>query len=546
MDTINSDKLVAIVKAYKAQFPTIIPKEIYKWKALKHFQDNWNPDATDFKKMLDQSLNLTENLLASANYFPRKMLNIFCGIDQQRVREMFKTLFDETADLPQRISDFQAKAAELLKHCKNGEKMHYQSFNAITTYLWLRYPDKYYIYKYSCAREITQGIDAAFVPTKGLNANQLVQIIGIYDQIADFLRKDQEIHTLLEKFLTDDCHKDESLHTTVIDLAYYYKHHYVPLEQQAHLQPHFIDKNTSDETEMPSMPAEESNKPYGKEDFLAEVFMDGESYDMLKHLIRTKKNVILQGAPGVGKTFCARRLAWAMMGEKNDIRITFVQFHQNYTYEDFIMGYKPDGDTFKLQTGLFYKACIAAAKAPGQDYFFLIDEINRGNLSKIFGELLMLIEKDYRETSLSLAYNGEKFYVPKNLYIIGMMNTADRSLAFIDYALRRRFSFFELSPAFDSQGFRSYQETVNNDHFNKLVELIKDLNKQIADDDSLGHGFEIGHSYLYTNKTNVCDQWLKSVINFDIIPMLREYWFDNKKEAENWATRLNSIFNDQG
>ena len=130
---------------------------------------------------------------------------------------------------------------------------------------------------------------------------------------------------------------------------------------------------------------------------------------------------------------------------KDKSRIEMVQFHQNYTYEDFIMGYKPtENGGFAIKPGIFYQFCKKAADDKDRPYFFIIDEINRGNLSKIFGELLMLIESDYRDTSIKLAYRDEDFYVPSNLYIIGMMNTADRSLAMIDYALRRRFSFFEM------------------------------------------------------------------------------------------------------
>ncbi|MGI6568845.1 MAG: McrB family protein [Erysipelotrichaceae bacterium] len=155
--------------------------------------------------------------------------------------------------------------------------------------------------------------------------------------------------------------------------------------------------------------------------------MTENQYDNLVAVLRNKKNVILQGPPGVGKTFAARRLAWSMMGEKDDSRIEFIQFHQNYSYEDFIMGYKPAADGFELKYGIFYRFCQKAANQPNKDFYFIIDEINRGNMSKIFGELLMLIEKDYRGTKVTLAYNGLQFSVPKNLYIIGMMNTADRS-----------------------------------------------------------------------------------------------------------------------
>ena len=282
---------------------------------------------------------------------------------------------------------------------------------------------------------------------------------------------------------------------------------------------------------------------YTKADFLNEVFMEEQDFDILQHLIKMKKNIILQGAPGVGKTFCAHRLAQAIMGEKDESRIALIQFHQNYSYEDFVMGYKPAGETFELQKGIFYKFCVTAANHPDQEYFFIIDEINRGNLSKIFGELLMLIEKDYRGKKLTLAYKDEKFSVPENLYLIGMMNTADRSLALIDYALRRRFSFFEMQPGFDSNGFKNYLKKKNNPRLNELVELIKELNRQIEADDSLGKGFEIGHSYLCTQNT-ITDEWLKAVVNYDILPMLQEYWFDNKQEVNKWSQKLNEIFHD--
>lgn len=282
---------------------------------------------------------------------------------------------------------------------------------------------------------------------------------------------------------------------------------------------------------------------YTREDFLNEVYMSREDLDSLENLLINKKNIILQGAPGVGKTFSARRLAYQMMGQKDKSRVCLIQFHQNYSYEDFIMGYKPSGSDFILQRGVFYKFCINAANNPDKDYFFIIDEINRGNLSKIFGELLMLIEKDYRETKLTLAYKDERFYVPKNVYIIGMMNTADRSLAIIDYALRRRFSFYQMKPGFDTKGFKKYAQELNNEHFNRLIDKIKELNKKILLDDSLGEGFEIGHSY-FCGQTDITDAWLHQVVNYDIIPMLQEYWFDNKREVENWRSKLNEIFND--
>ena len=282
---------------------------------------------------------------------------------------------------------------------------------------------------------------------------------------------------------------------------------------------------------------------YDKKSFLNEVFMKNDEYERLSNLLLRKKNIILQGAPGVGKTFAAKRLAYSLMGEKREDRVCCIQFHQNYTYEDFIMGYKPEDDKFVLRKGVFYDFCILAKNNPNDKYFFIIDEINRGNLSKIFGELLMLIENDHRGESLKLAYNGEEFYVPKNLYIIGMMNTADRSLAMIDYALRRRFSFFEMRPGFDSEGFKSLMSKVDNVVFGKLIDQIKSLNVEIEKDDSLGSGFEIGHSYFcYKNVGEVTEEWMKAIVDYDIIPTLQEYWFDDKSKITDWSKKLRGVF----
>ncbi|MCD7784377.1 MAG: EVE domain-containing protein [Oscillospiraceae bacterium] len=286
---------------------------------------------------------------------------------------------------------------------------------------------------------------------------------------------------------------------------------------------------------------EKDVEKYSKEKFLNDVFMDEKKYDTLVAVLRNKKNIILQGAPGVGKTYAARRLAYSIMGEEDEERVQLVQFHQNYSYEDFIMGYKPtENGGFELRSGVFYRFCQKASNQPDKPFFFIIDEINRGNMSKIFGELLMLIEKDYRGTQATLPYEGKSIHVPKNLYIIGMMNTADRSLAMIDYALRRRFSFVEMEPAFDSEGFRKYQESLNNETFNRLIEEVVELNKKIAEDKSLGKGFCIGHSY-FCNWDECTKEKMQEVVDFDIIPTLEEYWFDEPDEVQKWSDILHGV-----
>lgn len=272
---------------------------------------------------------------------------------------------------------------------------------------------------------------------------------------------------------------------------------------------------------------------YTAEDFLNEVYMSRTDYQTLVSLLKNKKNIILQGAPGVGKTFAAKRLAYSMMEVKDSSRVMMVQFHQSYSYEDFIMGFRPAATGFELKKGPFYSFCKKAEMDSENDYFFIIDEINRGNLSKIFGELFMLIENDKRGVSLQLLYSDEKFSVPSNVYIIGMMNTADRSLAMLDYALRRRFAFFEFSPAFETEGFRTYRQEKSNKKFDNLIAAIEKLNVAIENDDTLGRGFRIGHSYFCT-ESEIDDMWLNAVITYEIVPLLNEYWFDEPSKVRDW------------
>ena len=280
---------------------------------------------------------------------------------------------------------------------------------------------------------------------------------------------------------------------------------------------------------------------YTKEDFLSEVFMPEEEYEKLSGILRIKKNIILQGAPGVGKTFAAKRIAFSMMGVKDVERVMMVQFHQSYSYEDFIMGFRPSTDGFELKRGAFYNFCKKAEIDGDNDYFFIIDEINRGNLSKIFGELFMLIENDKRGVSLQLLYSDEKFSVPKNIYIIGMMNTADRSLAMLDYALRRRFAFFEIKPGFTTDGFREYRMSLENEKFDKLIACVESLNNVISNDESLGDGFCIGHSYFCNLLPDtIDDQVLSGIVEYELIPLLKEYWFDEPTKVKDWSSNLRS------
>ena len=794
---IDKSCLEAVLEMYKQDFETTQwADEKYKWEAVKCFQDNWEVNSVDFVGMLQHSLVKTGNLLASARFYPSLMIQEFAARGPEEVRAMFIALFDENEEVFKRIEAFKTQSVILLEQYGDGAKQHYQNENAISTYLWLRYPDKYYIYKFGEVKAVAHELGSDYRFKKGAYADNIRNSILLYNEICNKLHKDKGIVELLNSQLTASCYPDPELKTLTIDVGFYISRQYAkkasitteewfpkgyspeilvdkwvellndeevftpsslevmkrfkeyggiatctqlaikygetknfynsgsvslarrvaektscPLmkgakdnsrwwpilytgrqaekgdegsyvwklreelaaaldkvdlsqialyvipndgtetqgywwlnanpkiwsfadiavgEEQSYtlfndngnkrrIFQNFLDAKAGDPIigyesnpikkivalgkivaeqdgkkiyfekiegfsvpidyqtlkECPELEkmeyfrnaqgslfkltngefdfimdiireenpvaAEDQAEAYGKEDFLKQVYMSENRYDMLVAVLKNKQNIILQGPPGVGKTFAAKRLAHSIIGEKDDNRIEFVQFHQSYSYEDFMMGYKPADDGFELKFGIFYRFCQRAANQPDKEFFFIIDEINRGNLSKIFGELLMLLERDYRGTKVTLAYSGMSFFVPKNLYIIGMMNTADRSLAMIDYALRRRFSFFELEPGFDSEGFIRYQDSLDDETLNELLARVKELNKEISLDRSLGKGFCIGHSY-FCGQNECTDEWLQSVVEFELLPMLNEYWFDDPNKLQRWESLLLGVF----
>lgn len=281
--------------------------------------------------------------------------------------------------------------------------------------------------------------------------------------------------------------------------------------------------------------------PYDDALFLDEVYVSVSDLATMKRLLKRKKNLILQGAPGTGKTYCAKRLAWDIMGEKDDSRVCFVQFHQNTSYDDMMAGYRPSEDSgFEAVPGEFLTFCDRARRDPERPWFFIIDEINRANVSKVFGEMLMLIEANHRNEQVRLPLLDRSVSVPDNLYIIGMMNTADRGLALIDYALRRRFAFFEMEPAFDNERFAKAVELSGNSKLSALVDRVRKLNQDIADDPSLGTGFRIGHSYFCLGDAVTNDD-VRDIVEFELAPLVSEYWFDAPKIAEEHIARLRSV-----
>ena len=680
---INHDKLRKIEEAYVGYLPDYWAGECYKWKAIKQFQKYWDIEASDFAGMLEQSLVKTYNLLASGYYYAKAMLLLFASEDPNGLREAFRVLYDETRDLSERVEYFIAYADNRKQNYNEaGWKNHYQDTHAVSVYLWLRYPDKYYIYKYGEIRPIAIELESSFIPKRTSSVENLIGGYKFCDEICAQISKNEAIISTYNALLTEECYPDPKFKTLTCDIVFYVSRYYLqadavvdfdendplfkndgwlptiqeyspgftkdewlkllnnsevigpvwggalaafydaggqatcsqigltfgkspmsisgyctnlakriykltgcPLSMRENgkprywsilfqgktadshtlgnfiwkLRPELMDalgefgierylwKKLSNQDQQNSQdePAAAQYEHYNREDFLSEVFMSSEHLDQLIGLLKRKKNIILQGAPGVGKTFTAKRLAYVMMGVKDTARIASVQFHQNYSYEDFIMGYKPEGTDFTLQTGVFYDFCEKARGDSSKDYFFIIDEINRGNMSKIFGELLQLIESDYRGEEMLLAYTHKPFSVPENLYLIGMMNTADRSLALIDYALRRRFSFFEMMPGFASPGFKEYSgKYIHDETYNALVAQLINLNKAISDDPALGKGFRIGHSYLCLPKgEEYSEEWLQSVVEYDILPTLQEYWFDDQDKVTLWENNLRSVFN---
>ncbi|MCZ0943402.1 MAG: AAA family ATPase [Gammaproteobacteria bacterium] len=291
-----------------------------------------------------------------------------------------------------------------------------------------------------------------------------------------------------------------------------------------------------------------SPKPtYTADDVHKDVFVPRDDFDRFLKSIQSRKNLILQGPPGTGKTFVARRIARRLIKSEDSSRIEMVQFHQSYAYEDFVQGYRPtDNGGFELKDGVFHRFSQLARKSKAP-HVFLIDEINRGNLSRIFGELLMLIEADKRsdEYAIALTYSDRLFHVPANVYILGMMNTADRSLAVVDYALRRRFAFETLKPAFATDyGREQFKRNLEAKGATpgliaRISDRIGQLNKKISNDKELGEGFQIGHSYFVpSDDDKPSDDWYRHIVDTQIAPLLREYWFDSPKDVETEVAKL--------
>jgi len=311
---------------------------------------------------------------------------------------------------------------------------------------------------------------------------------------------------------------------------------------------HFIEPN------QPSSQEEDTPTPLIRTYSIDDVVSDGcfiEASDIRNIIerLRSKKNLILQGPPGTGKTWLARRLAFAVIGEKSDRKVRVVQFHPNLSYEDFVRGWRPQGDG-KLEQldGPFMEMVELAKTDPESNYAVVIEEINRGNPAQIFGELLTLLESDKRNPSegMELSYRkypGERVHIPSNLYVVGTMNMADRSLALVDLALRRRFAFVDLEPRFGS-GWQSWVTETSNipsSFLNSIKDRIVTLNNEITADPALGKQFCLGHSFVTPRQDDRIDdplRWFEQVVKTEIRPQLEEYWFDDPEKARLACEKL--------
>ncbi|WP_176132804.1 AAA family ATPase [Hymenobacter sp. CRA2] len=290
--------------------------------------------------------------------------------------------------------------------------------------------------------------------------------------------------------------------------------------------------------------------PYTRAMARRELFISETKLDDALAGLERKQNLILQGPPGTGKTFLARRLAWLLLEAQDDARIELVQFHPSYSYEDFVQGFRPDGHGgFRLTDGVLPDVCRRAAQEPERPFVLLIDEINRGHLNRIFGELLVLLEPDKRgpQHAVRLPYapaDAPRFFVPTNLYLIGTMNTADRSLAPLDYALRRRFAFVGMQPEF-GQPLRQLltERGVPKVVTARLLLRLNELNQVIADDPELGPDFQLGHSYFCQPPAHPAQApaWLNLILEQEIAPLLDDYWFDQPSLAIQHKQRLLSV-----
>lgn len=301
-------------------------------------------------------------------------------------------------------------------------------------------------------------------------------------------------------------------------------------------------------TEEQEQETTESNESYTLDDILEEgCFLEESKLSEMLSRLEEKQNLILQGPPGTGKTWLAKRLAYALIGWQDADKVRSVQFHPNLSYEDFVRGWRLSSDgKLELVDGPFIEVIDSAREDQSSRHVIVIEEINRGNPAQILGEMLTLLESDKRTPgeALELTYRkhkGERVHIPENLYVIGTMNMADRSLAMVDFALRRRFAFVNMEPELGEPwlGWVHEQSGIDRDALLQIKTKLDSLNQAIADDPNLGPQFRIGHSFVTPNdKIDNANNWFRQVVETEIGPLLDEYWYDDREKAQEERSRL--------
>ena len=309
----------------------------------------------------------------------------------------------------------------------------------------------------------------------------------------------------------------------------------------------------SDGDDTPDVEPVKPVTPYGIENIMSDgCFLPRSELERILRRLRDKKNLILQGPPGTGKTWLAKRLGMALVGHLvQEPQLRSVQFHPNLSYEDFVRGWRPNANEgLALHEGVFMQMVKGALDNPSQTHVLVIEEINRGNPAQIFGELLTLLEAGKRtpRDAMQLCYPDpdgvhRPVHVPVNFFVIGTMNIADRSLALVDMAFRRRFAFIDLEPclgvAWRKWVIREMQlDTAAAD---TIQQRLEQLNSTIASDSRLGKAFRIGHSYVTPSQSledRSSRDWFAEVVATELRPLLHEYWFDAPDVADREADRL--------
>lgn len=487
---------------------------------------------------------------SSAQDYGSPFNGVFPNHDAERYLDLFRDVIDSAAEAEPRVLEYTSTTLKVNSSNSYTLRVNIGMWATFTIYTKGENIDVEVLLPLEHSEAKEKGITKSFKSRPDKIAYTLVtysseeffeKYDAIWDDVLEAAKVNARAFANFKKSPYKNSHRQEFL-----DL-------FLNIEGRIKMLKEGLESTTQDDSEKVEKPVEHIvYEDFTKKDALADLFMSEEELDNIIRQLGRKKNVILEGAPGVGKTFVAKRIAQLYQGNTRQDTIESVQFHQSYAYEDFIQGLRPDieGGGFSIKDGIFYNLASKASHDKDTPYFLIIDEINRGNLSKIFGELMMLIEADKRgaDHSLSLTYSkdaSEVFYVPENLFIIGTMNTADKSLAVVDFALRRRFAFIRLKAGFNVPSYSQFlkDKGVSENLIGKIITKVTTLNNVITSDetDALDAGYEIGHSFFTPPKDFDPEQekeWYRDVVKYEVAPLLDEYFVDEPERARELVEDL--------